>query len=62
MTEMRKDKRNKTIKTKGYKDDQQILQNKEISKIMQKGNLQHRYDLWPQAIKETIKKVEKIAK
>ena len=34
---------------------------------MQKGNLQHQYDLWSQAIiqeayKETIKKVEKVIK
>ena len=29
---------------------------------MQTGNLQHQYDLWSQAIGDTIKKVEKISK
>ena len=29
---------------------------------MQTGNLQHQYDLWSQAIGDTIKKVEKITK
>ena len=61
MTEMQKEKRNKTITTKGYIEYQQILQNKEISKIMQKENLQHQYDLWKQATEDTIEKVEWIA-
>ena len=38
MTEMQKEKINKIITTKGYKEYQQILQHKEISKIMQTGN------------------------
>ena len=41
MTEMQKEKRKKIITTKGYKAYQQILQHKEISKIMQIGHLQH---------------------
>ena len=39
MTEMQKEKR------KRYKEYQQILQYKEISKIIQTGNLQHQYDI-----------------
>ena len=62
MTEMQKEKRKKIITTKGYKEYQQILQHKEISKIMQTGNLQHQYDLWSQAIEDSIKKVEKTTK
>ena len=62
MTEMQKEKRKKIITTKGYKEYQQILQHKEISKIMQTGNLQHQYDLWSKAIENAIKKVEKITK
>ena len=62
MKEMQKEKRKKTITTKGYKEYQQILQHKEITKIMQTGNLQHQYNLWSKAIEDTIKKVEKITK
>ena len=29
---------------------------------MQTGNLQNRYDIWSQAIEDTIKKVEKVTK
>ena len=61
MTEMQKEKIKKVI-TKGYKEYQQILQHKKISKIIQTGNLQNQYDLWSQAIEDTIKKVEKITK
>ena len=62
MTEMQKEKRKKVITTKGYKEDQQILQHKKISKIIQTGNLQNQYDLWSQAIEDIIKKVEKTIK
>ena len=62
MTEMQKEKRKKIKTTKGYKEYQKILQNKEISKIMTTGNLQHQYYLWSQAIEETIKKMEKVIK
>ena len=62
MTEMQKENRKKTITIKVYKEYQQILLNKEISEIMQKENLEHQYDLWSQAIEDTIKKVEKIIK
>ena len=62
MTEMQKEKRKKIITTKGYKEYQQILKHKKISKIMQTGNLQNHYGLWSQAIEGTTKKVEKIAK
>ena len=61
MTEMQKEKIKKVI-TKGYKEYQQILQHKKISKIIQTGNLQNQYDLWSQAIEDTIKKVEKTIK
>ena len=50
MTEMQKAKRRKIITPKGYKEYQQILQHKKISKIIQTGNLQHQYDLWSKAI------------
>ena len=46
MTEMQMEKRKKIITNKGYKEYQQALQHKEISEIMQTGNLQHQYDLW----------------
>ena len=62
MIEMQKEKRKTIITTKGYEEYQQILQNKTISKIMQTGNLQNRYDIWSQAIEDTIKKVEKVTK
>ena len=62
MTEMQKEKRKRIITTKGYKEYQQILQHKTISKIMQTGNLQNRYDIWSQAIEDTVKKVEKVTK
>ena len=62
MTEMQKENRKKTITVKVYKEYQQILLNKEISEIMQKENLKHQYDIWSQAIEDTIKKVEKIIK
>ena len=39
------EKRKKIITTKGYKEYQQTLQHKEISEIMEAGNLQHQYDL-----------------
>ena len=45
MTEMQKEKRKKIITTKRYKEYQQILQRKKISKIIQTGNLQHQCDL-----------------
>ena len=45
MTEIQNEKRKKIITTKGYKEYQKIAQHKEISKIMQTGNLQHQYDL-----------------
>ena len=62
MAEMQNEKRKKIITTKGYKEYQQILQHKKISKITQTGNLQNQYDLWSQAIEDNIKKVEKITK
>ena len=62
MTEMQKEKRKRIITTKGYKENQQILQHKTISKIMQTGNLQNRYDIRSQAIEDTVKKVEKVTK
>ena len=62
MTQMQKEKRKKIITTKGYKEYQQISQLKKISKIMQTGNLQNQYDIWSQAIEDTIKKVEKVTK
>ena len=62
MTEIQKEKRKKVVITKGYTEYQQILQHKKISKIIQTGNLQNQYDLWSQAIEDTIKKVEKITK
>ena len=62
MTEMQKEKRKRIITTKGYKEYQQILQHKTISKIMQTGNLQNRYDIRSQAIEDTVKKVEKVTK
>ena len=62
MTKMQNENRKTIITPKGYKKYQQILQHKEISKIMQTANLQHQCDLWSQAIEDTIKKVEKITK
>ena len=62
MTEMQKEKRKKIITTKGYKEYQEVLQHNKISKIMQTGNLQNQYDIWSQAIEDTIKKVEKVTK
>ena len=62
MTEMQKEKRKKFITIKGYKEYQQILEHKRISKIIQKGNFQNKYDVWSQAVEVTIKKVEKITK
>ena len=59
-TEMQKKKRKKITTTKGYKEYEQILQHKKISKIMQTGNLQSQYDISSQAIEDNIKKVEKI--
>ena len=61
-TEMQKKKRKKITTTKGYKEYEQILQHKKISKIMQTGNLQSQYDISSQAIEDNIKKVEKITK
>ena len=62
MKEMQKEKRKKFITIKGYKEYQQILEHKRISKIIQKGNFQNKYDVWSQAVEVTIKKVEKITK
>ena len=45
MTEMQMEKRKKITTNKGYKEYQQTLQHKEISEIMEAGNLQHQYDL-----------------
>ena len=59
---MQKKKRKKITTTKGYKEYEQILQHKKISKIMQTGNLQSQYDISSQAIEDNIKKVEKITK
>ena len=59
---MQKEKRKKIITAKGYKEYQQILQHKKISKIMQTGNLQNQYDICSQAIEDNIKKVEKVTK
>ena len=61
MTEMQKEKIKKVI-TKGYKEYQQILQHKKISKIIQTGNLQNQYDLWSQAIETPSKKLKKSSK
>ena len=41
MTNMQKIKRKKIITTKRYKEYQQILQHKKISRIIQTGNLQN---------------------
>ena len=59
---MQKENRKKVITTKGYKEYQQTLKHKKISKIIQTGNLQNQHDLWSQAIEDTIKKVEKTIK
>ena len=59
---MAKMQKEKSITTKGYKEYQQILQDKKINKIMQTENLQNQYAIWSQAIEDTIKKVEKVTK
>ena len=48
------------IKRKGYAKYQTIIQEKEISKILEKGELQESYNTWVDEVENTIKQVEKI--
>ena len=48
------------ITRKGYKKYQTIIQEKEISKILEKGELQESYNTRVDEVENTIKQVEKI--
>ena len=50
------------ITRKGYKKYQTIIQEKEISKILEKGELQESYNTRVDEVENTIKQVEKIKK
>ena len=50
----------KVITRKGYKEYQTIIQEKEIRKILEKGELQESYNTWVDEVENTIKQVEKI--
>ena len=52
-------KKKKMITRKGYKKYQTIIQEKEISKILEKEGLQESYNTWADEVQNTIKKVEK---
>ena len=53
-------RKKKMITSKGYKKHQTIIQEKEISKILENGELQDSYETWVDEVKNTIKQVEKI--
>ena len=52
-------RKKKVITRKGYKKYQAIIQEKEISKILEKGELQDSYNTWADEVEKTIKQVEK---
>ena len=45
---------------KGNKKYQTIIQEKEISKILEEGELQESYNTWVDKVENTIKQAEKI--
>ena len=53
-------RKKKVITRKGYKNYQTIIQEKEISKILDKEELQESYKTWVYEVENTIKQVEKI--
>ena len=52
-------RKKKVITRKGYKKYQAIIQEKETSKILEKGELQDSYNTWVDEVEKTIKQVEK---
>ena len=48
------------ITKKGYKKYQTIMQEKEISKILEEGELQESYNTWVDEVENIIKQIEKI--
>ena len=48
------------ITRKGYQKYQRRIQEREISKILEKGELQESYNTWVDEVENTIKQVEKI--
>ena len=53
-------RKKKVITRKRYKKYQTIIQEKEIRKILEKGELQESYNTWVDEVENTIKQVEKI--
>ena len=52
-------RKKKVITRKWYKRYQAIFQEKEISKILEKGELQESYETWVDEVENTIKQIEK---
>ena len=50
------------IKRKGYKKYQTIIQQKEISSILGKGELQESYNTWLDEVENIIKQVKQVEK
>ena len=53
-------RKKKVITRKRYKKYQTIIQEKEVRKILEKGELQESYNTWVDEVENTIKQVEKI--
>ena len=53
-------RKKKLITRKGCKKYQTVIQEKEISKILEKVELQESYNTWIDEVENTIKQVEKI--
>ena len=55
-----KSRKEKVIPRKGYKKYQTIIQEKEVSKILEKGKFQESYNTWVDEAENAMKQVEKI--
>merc|ERR1712096_377167 len=56
VTDLQQEQKKKVITKKGYEEYNKVLQEREISKIVENGSLQIQYDKWSQVIEKSIKK------